>query len=122
MRRALVLAGLLLGSPAAAQGVDGKRAFTVRCAQCHWDPARQPEQMRIGPSLRGVIGRKAGSHPAFKRYSAAIRQSKVVWNDAAMNSYLENPRKLVPGTTMAFAGLRNPAERAAIIAYLKNPK
>lgn len=121
--RALVLGlTVMAAAPVAAQAVDGKRLYIARCAACHVDPAAAAQRQGVGPSLRGVMGRRAAMNPAFRRYSAALRQSNIVWNDRTMDAYLENPRRLVPGTTMAFAGLRAPRERAAIIAYMKNPK
>jgi cytochrome c len=123
LRGLLVMAAIAVAAPAAAQGApDGKRLYTARCAQCHWDPAKPGEQQRIGPGLRGIVGRPAAANPAFKRYSAALRQSKIVWTPANLDAYLANPRAKVPGTSMAYAGLRAPAERAAVIAYLRAPR
>lgn len=124
--KAWALAGLLaavaVATPAAAQAVDGKKLFTSRCGVCHWDPAKPGEQVRMGPSLTGVIGRKAGTHPKFTRYSKAMKDFGKPWSEAQLNTYLENPRKVVPGTNMAFAGLKKPEERAAVVAYLKKPQ
>jgi len=116
------LAAMIVATPAAAQVVDGKKLFTSRCGVCHWDPAKPGEQVRMGPSLTGVVGRKAGTHPKFTRYSSAMRKSGKPWTEALLASYLENPRKVVPGTNMAFVGLKKPEERAAVVAYLKKPR
>ena len=117
-------AAVLLASagPAMAQGADGKKLFASRCAICHWDPGKPGEQVRMGPSLTGVIGRPAGTHPKFTRYSKAMRSVGKPWTDATLSGFLENPRKVVPGTNMAFAGLKKPEERAALVAYLKKPR
>lgn len=119
---AALLAAVAVATPAGAQAVDGKKLFTSRCGVCHWDPAKPGEQVRMGPSLAGVIGRKAGTHPKFTRYSKAMKDHGKPWTEASLNTYLENPRKVVPGTNMAFAGLKKPEERAAVVAYLKKPQ
>ena len=111
-----------LAAPAAAQAVDGKKLFNARCAVCHWDPGKPGETVRMGPSLTGVVGRKAGTHPKFTRYSKAMKAYGKPWAEANLSAYLENPRKVVPGTNMAFPGLKKPEERAAIVAYLKKPR
>lgn len=118
---ALALAASL-AVPAAAQAVDGKKLFNSRCAVCHWDPGKPGEQVRMGPSLTGVVGRKAGTHPKFTRYSKAMKSAGKTWTEAMLDSFLENPRQAVPGTNMAFPGLKKPEERAAIVAYLKKPR
>lgn len=119
---AALLAATAVAAPASAQAVDGKKLFTARCAVCHWDPGKPGEQVRMGPSLDGVVGRKAGMHPKFTRYSKSMKEFGKPWTEAQLASYLENPRKIVPGTNMAFAGLKKPEERAAIVAYLKSPR
>lgn len=117
-----VMAMASLAAPATAQAVDGKKLFASRCAVCHWDPGKPGEQVRMGPSLTGVVGRKAATHPKFTRYSKGMQTFGKPWTEAVLNSYLENPRKVVPGTNMAFAGLKKPEERAAVVAYLKKPR
>ena len=110
-----------LAVPTAAQAIDGKKLFASRCGVCHWDPAKAGEQVRMGPSLSGVVGRKAGAHPKFTRYTKAMKSFDKPWTEATLTAFLENPRKTVPGTNMAFPGLKKPEERAAIVAYLKKP-
>ena len=117
-----VMAIASLSAPAVAQAVDGKKLFASRCAVCHWDPAKPGEQVRMGPSLTGVVGRKAATHPKFTRYSKGMKAFGKPWTEATLSTYLENPRKVVPGTNMAFAGLKKPEERAAVVAYLKKPR
>ncbi|MBC7770012.1 MAG: cytochrome c family protein [Phycisphaerales bacterium] len=93
----------------------GRRIF-AQCATCH-----SPDQgvNRVGPSLHAIVGRRAGSIPGF-RYSDANRNSGITWTEQEMFTYLENPRARIPGTIMAFVGLRNPQQRADVIAYLKH--
>jgi len=117
----LALAGLVTstawaGAPApAGDPVKGKTVF-LRCAICH-DVA--PGATKIGPSLAGLFGRKAGTVPGFA-YSPAMKAAKITWTAATLDSYVTSPAKLVPGNRMAFAGLTNPADRANLIAYLQS--
>ncbi len=112
---------ILLGSQASAQAladaqdIAGKRLF-LRCASCHALNANAPG--RIGPALQGVVGRKAGSLAGAK-YSAAMLATDFVWTDAMLDKWLTKPNSVVPGTAMAFAGIPNPQDRQALIAYLK---
>ena len=125
MRVATTFAAMAIASlaiPATAQAVDGKKLFASRCGVCHWDPAKPGEQVRMGPSLTGVVGRQAATHPKFTRYSKGMKAFGKPWTEATLITYLENPRKTVPGTNMAFAGLKKPEERAAVVAYLKKPR
>lgn len=102
------------GAQLSGDTARGQRIF-AQCATCH-----SPEAgvNRVGPSLHGIIGRPAGSVPGF-RYSDANRNSGITWTEQELFTYLENPRARVPGTIMAFVGLRNPQQRADVIAYLK---
>jgi cytochrome c2 len=112
----LVLAlALLAALPAAAQ--DGEKVFR-RCAACHGLEAG--ENRPTGPSLAGVIGRPAGSLEAFA-YSSAMREAGedgLVWDDETLGQYIENPKELVPGTKMAFTGIKSEDERRALIEYI----
>ncbi|QOV95509.1 cytochrome c family protein [Novosphingobium sp. ES2-1] len=121
----MIVAGLaasaLAGGTAFAQAkgdpVAGKKIF-MRCIACH---AVQPGAgAKMGPNLAGVVGRKAAAAPGFK-YSAAMQKAKIKWDDATLDKWLTRPAAVVPGTSMAFAGLPNAADRANVIAYLKKP-
>jgi len=95
----------------------GQRLF-LRCSACH--DLTDATVARIGPNLSGVVGRKAGTLADY-HYSAALKNSSLVWDAATLDRWLTDPAALVPGTAMAFGGLPNPADRQAIIAYLANP-
>lgn len=110
----LAAAGLLLPATASAQQADGERLFRQRCGACH---SLEPGQNRAGPHLSGVIGRMAGSVEGA-RYSAAMRDSSIVWDGQSLDTFLTAPRQMVPGTSMA-VGVPNAEQRAAIIAYLE---
>jgi cytochrome c len=97
--------------------VAGAKTF-VQCKACHVTTAGVN---RIGPSLHAVVGRKAGTAPGYT-YSAANKSSGLTWTEAELFTYLEAPRKVVPGTKMSFAGLKAPQDRANVIAYLKTQK
>eukprot|EP00996_Jenningsia_fusiforme_P003129 NODE_3936_length_891_cov_26.270784_g3624_i0.p1 GENE.NODE_3936_length_891_cov_26.270784_g3624_i0~~NODE_3936_length_891_cov_26.270784_g3624_i0.p1 ORF type:complete len:120 (-),score=24.48 NODE_3936_length_891_cov_26.270784_g3624_i0:137-496(-) len=93
----------------------GKRLWLTRAAQCH---SMKKDDNRMGPTLYGIIGSQAGKAEGFW-YSEANLASDVVWTEQALSQFLENPRKYMPGTKMAFAGLKKPQDRADLIAYMK---
>lgn len=110
----------IMASPAQAQdAAAGKRAF-LKCAACHSIAKGAPG--KIGPNLFGVVGRKAGTVPGF-RYSAAMKAkgAAIKWDAPTLDKWLARPSAVIPGTSMAFGGVPNAAERASIIAYLKKP-
>ena len=91
----------------------GETVF-AQCRTCH---LIEEGKNGVGPSLYGVIGRTAGTIEGF-RYSDANANSGVTWTPEVMYEYLEAPREFMPGTRMAFPGLRDPQDRADVIAYL----
>ena len=113
------IAGLMLaGSATAALAADpaaGQQIFKAQCSICH---SVAPGVNSIGPTLFGVVGRPAGSVPGFQ-YSADHKKLGVTWDAATLDKYLTNPRAMVPDTTMIYAGLKDDAERANLIAYLQ---
>jgi cytochrome c len=92
----------------------GKVVF-IQCQACH---SIKDGENRVGPSLYGKVGATAGQVPGFK-YSDANKNSGIVWTEEKLFEYLKNPRAVVPGTTMAFAGIPDPQKRADLIAFLK---
>jgi cytochrome c len=119
MRRwAMVLALAALGAvPALADGdpENGQALFQKRCATCH---VMDAETNKVGPHLAGVYGRKAGSVADYGKYSKGMQEIDIVWDDANLDVWLTNPFKFIKGTKMAMA-IKDPEERADIIAYLK---
>ena len=107
----------IAAAPARDEAALGKRLF-LRCTACHTVSAKAPG--KVGPHLEGIVGRKAGSIAGFG-YSPAMKGAKIVWNEATLDKWLQRPQSVVPGTTMAFAGLTKPEDRKALIAYLKKP-
>jgi cytochrome c len=110
------LAAVLVASNAAAAGNDLEHGKTVfaRCVACH---DLNTGANRLGPSLKGIVGRKSGSAANFA-YSPALKGSNKVWNAATLDGYLTSPMKYIPGTRMPFAGIPNAQDRADLIAYL----
>ena len=100
-------------TPAAAAMAE-PAAFAV-CKACH---SVEQGENGIGPSLAGIWGEKAGAVPGFE-FTDAMKNSGLVWNQATLDRYLENPREVVPGTTMAFGGVKDDAKRQAIVDYIK---
>jgi cytochrome c len=94
----------------------GKTIFT-QCQACH---SIEAGKNMIGPSLAGVVGRKAGSEAGYS-YSAANKNSGITWTAEKLFQYLEKPMRVVPGTKMTFPGLPKAQDRADVIAYLKAP-
>jgi cytochrome c len=92
----------------------GEQVFT-RCVACH---SVEPGQNRVGPSLHDIMDQPAANVEGFN-YSPALEEAGLVWDDETMAEYLRDPRGTVPGTRMAFAGLRNDEEIADVIAYLR---
>lgn len=112
---ALSFAALAAGSARAADAAAGAKTFGTFCNSCH--SADAPPQNKQGPSLLGVVGRKAGSIADF-HYSKAMKASGKVWTPAALDAYLTAPQQVVPGASMNFRGLTDPATRANVVAYL----
>lgn len=125
MRESMVYAGLMLMSlavggqaRAAGDAAAGKLLFQHKCALCHSVDAGVN---KIGPSLHGVVGRKAGSLDGYN-YSDAMKNANRTWTDATLDDYLTNPREKIPGVKMIFPGFADPADRQNVIAYLSEQK
>lgn len=92
------------------------RLLYIQCRACHELKAGLPA--KVGPSLHGLIGAKSGQVAGFT-YSAALRAANLTWDRATLDRWLERPSAVVPGNSMAFAGVANPKDRAALLAYLE---
>ncbi len=113
---ALAFAAALGGSAALAEGdaAKGEKVFK-KCKTCHnFDPGKK----KIGPHLKGIIGRKAGSVEGYK-YSKAMKAADVTWDEANLDEYLKKPKAFIKGTKMSFGGLKKDSQRQDLIAYLK---
>jgi cytochrome c len=119
-RVAAALAVLMLAMTSAMAGLDqpaiqdGQTQFKQICATCH---TSEPNKNKIGPTLFGLLGRKAGSAPGFN-YSDAMRNAGIVWDEQSLDKYLADPKGVVPGNKMPYLGVKKPEARKDIIAYL----
>ena len=102
---------------AAPPAPNGETLFRQRCQSCHSMTPARPSS--LGPSLIGVVGRKAGA-TSFN-YSAALKRSGLTWNRATLDRFLSAPTRTVPGTRMVIA-VSDPGQRAALISYLEGRK
>lgn len=85
-----------------------------QCRACHMV---EPDKNGMGPTLHGIVGRPAGAIEGFT-YSDANKNAGITWDAETLYAYLENPREYLPGNRMAFPGLKDPQDRADVIAYL----
>jgi cytochrome c len=108
------LAALLLSaSSAVAADVEHGRQIYLTCAACHTE---KPDA--LGPSLKGVFGRKAAALEDF-RYSNPMKRANLVWDDATLRAYIANPQEVVKGNRMPFGGVSDPKDIDDILAFLK---
>ena len=117
----LTLSALVIIAPSAAvpaalaqDAAAGKTSFN-KCLACHaiGDGAKN----KVGPELNGLNGRKSGAAPDFN-YSDANKNSGITWNEAEFKDYIKDPKAKIPGTKMAFAGIKNEKEASDLWAYL----
>ena len=111
-----IFAASILGSPAVAGDLEKGKTTFVKCGICH---AVEKDVSKIGPSLYGVFGRKAGSLESFPNYSDAIKSTDIVWGDDTIRELLKAPRTYIPGTKMIFIGIKSDEEIDNLLAYLK---
>ncbi len=109
----------VIGFSTASYAQDAENGAKVfkKCMACH----AIDEKNKIGPSLKGIVGRKAASVEGFKYSDAMLAKGAegVVWDEATLAAYLPDPKAWVPGTKMVFPGLKKPEEVTDLIAYLK---
>ncbi|MGA8379533.1 MAG: c-type cytochrome [Stellaceae bacterium] len=119
-RATIAMTTILLGSSGALAAGDpsaGKSLFASHCAVCH---SPNPGDNKTGPSLAGIVGSNSGAVPGF-RFSTAMNNAGVTWDDATLDKFLANPTGFIHGTMM-FVGLPNASDRADVIAYLHTLK
>ena len=104
--------GAVLASPAFSADVNHGKEIFLACAACHTEKADA-----LGPSLKNVVGRKAGSLEDF-RYSPAMKRAGFSWTEGNLREYLTNPQGKVKGNRMPFSGLPNTNDVNDVIAYL----
>lgn len=109
---------LAAGSVAAQSGNEarGERVFNQQCKICH--TVEKGGASPVGPNLAGLFGRKAGTAAGFEA-SDAMKASGIVWDDKSLADYLKDPKARLPDTTMVFNGVKQQAQLADVIAYLR---
>ena len=118
---AIVISISMAVTPTIALAADGnadagKLVFN-KCMACH---NADTDKVKVGPPLKGVIGRQPGTVAGFKYSTAMVEFGKgKIWDEALLQTYLPNPKGLVKGTKMAFPGLKKPQDVLDVIAYLK---
>lgn len=120
---AVAVAAFAVGTTSAwAQDAENGQSVFRQCRACHQVGASAKNA--VGPQLNGIVGRKAGQVEGFN-YSEANKTAGakgLVWDDKTLLEYLAAPAQFMPGTKMAYAGLKDEADRKDLIAYLKNQK
>lgn len=110
----LATAVMLVTPAAAGDAALGQKVFN-KCKACH---EAADVKNKVGPGLKGLFGRKAGSVEGYA-YSDAMKNSGITWDEGTLKSYLADPKAVVPGTKMSFAGLKKEEEIENIIEYLE---
>lgn len=118
-RAVLVIVASLLASTAQVRAEDddvaaGQNTFVIRCSECHDITAGVA---KIGPTLKGVVGRTAGTVPDFP-YSDAMKAAGFAWTEDQLTAYLVSPKTVVPKNKMNFNGIKRPGEIEPLVAYL----
>lgn len=119
MKRSLLvafsLAACFLAYPAHAQDVAaGEKSFN-KCRACH--QVGETAKNIVGPPLNGLFGRKSGTIEGYN-YSEANKKSGITWDEATFAEYIKDPKAKIPGTKMAFAGIKKDDEIKDLTAYL----
>ena len=118
MHRTAIVLALLVGltTPARAQDAAAGEKVFVQCRACH--QVGETAKNLVGPVLNGLFGRKVGTAEGYS-YSEATKISGITWDEATFAEYIKNPRAKIPGTKMAYAGLKDEKPIQDLIAYLK---
>lgn len=119
MRKFILAAAMAAAMPMAANAAGdaeaGKTVFN-KCKACH-----QLEKNAVGPMLKGIVGRKAGTVEGYN-YSDAMKNSGLTWDVATLKEYLKDPKAKVPGNKMVFMGFKDETDEENLIAYLETLK
>jgi cytochrome c len=109
-------AAVAISFPAFAGDPEAGAKVFKKCQACH--AVGEDAQNKVGPVLNGIFGRPAGTVPDYN-YTDANKNSGIVWTPEIFTEYIKSPRTYIPGTSMAFAGLKKDQEIEDIIAYLQ---
>ena len=120
--KSVILASLTIaatmGMANAQDLAAGEQSFR-KCSPCH--AVGEDAKNKVGPALNGLDGRKSGTIGDYS-YSEANKKAEITWSEASFKDYIQNPMVKVPGTKMAFAGIKNDKEIGDLWAYLKQFK
>jgi cytochrome c len=111
----VIIATSAAASAALAQDAAAGKTVFNKCLACH--AIGEDAKNKVGPELNGLDGRKSGTVPDYN-YSDANKNSGITWNEAQFKEYIKDPRAKVPGTKMAFAGIKNEKEVNDLWAYV----
>ena len=111
----MIIIILIVSIANAADPVKGKKVFK-KCVACH---SLEEGKNKMGPPLNNLLGRKAGSVEGYK-YSKAMKNSGVVWDEESLDKFITKPRKFIPKTKMSFRGIKKKSLRDDLISFLKN--
>lgn len=115
---AFAVAVALVATQASSGEASEAPASFKPCAVCHSTTAGANG---VGPSLAGVYGKRAGTRSGYK-YSDKMVQSGLTWDAASLTKFIADPKGTVPGSKMAFAGMKKPDDMIAVVNYLKTLK
>lgn len=113
---AVVALAVFTGPSLAQEAAAGEQVFKRLCSPCH--DVGPEAKIKLGPPLNGIDGRKAGTFEGFN-YSEANKSSGIVWSEQSFPTYIRAPMQAMPGTRMAFVGIKNDKDIADLWAYLK---
>jgi len=104
-------------APVVAQETDktGQIAFNTYCRQCH---SMKKGDNRLGPSLHGIFGKKAGQVKGYPNYSGSL-QENITWDEATLDKFIADPPSVAPNTNMIYSSVADAAKRKKIIKFLR---
>ena len=116
---AVALASALMVASASTIAADAKKGKKVfkKCKVCH--SIKEGKKHKQGPNLYGVFGRTSGTAEGFKKYSDAMKEAAIVWDEETIRAYISDPKGYIPKNKMAFNGVKKEKDRDNLIAYLK---
>ena len=116
---AVALASALMAASASAIAADAKKGKKVfkKCKVCH--SIKEGKKHKQGPNLYGVFGRTSGTAEGFKKYSDAMKEAAIVWDEETIRAYISDPKGYIPKNKMAFNGVKKEKDRDNLLAYLK---